>query len=1367
MDTLRHLRDQGNTVIVVEHDEETMWASDHMVDFGPGAGITGGEIVAEGQPHDIANNPRSLTGCYLSKKKEIAIPQSRRSVKNQWIDIQGARQNNLKNINVRIPIGLFTCVTGVSGSGKSSLINDILYPVLARSLNKVDTETGEYDNLSGFEHLDKVINIDQAPIGRTPRSNPATYTKVFDAIRTIFSETPEAKVRGYKPGRFSFNVKGGRCEACEGNGATRVEMDFLADMWVSCQVCNSKRFDRETLEVKYKAHSIADVLNLDCQEALKLFKNIPTIARVLRTLNNVGLGYIKLGQPAPTLSGGEAQRIKLARELCKRSTGRTLYVLDEPTTGLHFEDITHLIKVLNNFVDNGNTVIVIEHNIEVIKTADWIIDLGPEGGEAGGQLIVTGTPEAVIKANNSSTGRILAKTLISPDQLNYSPSNQQMLSKEDNITQISVHGANEHNLKNVSITIPRDKMTVFTGVSGSGKTSLALDTIYAEGQRRYVESLSAYARQFLQQMQKPQVDYISGLSPAISIEQKSPGRNPRSTVGTITEIYEYLRALYALVGIPHCPSCKVPIGAQTSSQIVDRIMTLPPETRVTLHAPVEPEGSDGYDSLLERARRNGFIRVRIDGKTQRLEDDIQIDRKRRHELCIVIDRIIMQADVQQRLADSVDTALEVSSGLLIAEVQELNKEEIHDIRFNQFYSCPDCGSSYEELSSQSFSFNHRSGMCRECEGLGTQPGIDLNLLMPDRSRSIRDNAVALWGENNAEPILEKLKLVGADLGFSLETPVANLLPEQLHVFLHGSEQWINDTECYGLSFQFRGIFPTIELVARYANRFPELARILHPTICSACKGGRLRPESLAALIQDISIAKLCAMPINQAIDFIDGIVFSNSQKQIAAEIMTEIRNRMRFLLDVGLHYLTLDRKAPTLSGGEAQRIRLASQIGSGLTGVLYVLDEPTIGLHPKDNLRLIKALENLRDLGNTLIMVEHDRDTLERADNLIDFGPGAGIKGGEIVGKGPPRKLMRLKTSLTGQYLSNQIRIKKPLDRRKPSQKEIVILGARQNNLKNIDVKLPLGLFNCITGVSGSGKSSLINDILYPVLASTLHRAQLSPGPHDEILGLQFVDKVINIDQTPIGYSPRSDPSTYVGLFTPIRSLFSQTVEARIRGYKPGRFSFNIPSGRCEACQGLGVRKIEMHFLADVWMTCEICNGKRYMKETLEVTYKGKTISDTLEMTVAEALEHFNNVPRVQNMLQTLNDVGLDYIRLGQSAITLSGGEAQRVKLAKELSRPGTGQTIYLLDEPTTGLHFDDIQKLLNVLMKLVDNGNTVVVIEHNLDIIKMADWIVDLGPDGGDLGGHIVATGTPEDIISSRYSHTGKILLKELAKSN
>ena len=1386
LDTLRLLRDQGNTVIIVEHDEETMWAADHLVDFGPGAGINGGEIVAEGLPKKVAANKKSLTGQYLSGKKTIPIPAIRRPVNDRWVEIIGATQNNLKNVHAHLPVGVFTCVTGVSGSGKSSLINDILYAVLARELNRARIEPGAYQKIKGSEHLDKVIDIDQTPIGRTPRSNPATYTKVFDNIRSLFADTPEAKVRGYKPGRFSFNVKGGRCEACQGNGATCVEMDFLADVWITCPVCDGKRFDRETLEIKYKGHAIADVLGMDVQEALDLFKPIPSIARILKTLHDVGLDYIKLGQPAPTLSGGEAQRIKLAKELCKRSTGRTLYVLDEPTTGLHFEDITHLLNVLHAFVDAGNTVIVIEHNTEVIKTADWIIDLGPEGGEGGGRIIAEGTPEEVAAVAESYTGQILSQVLSGQRLQIDQPARKNNISaaKDGHIREITVRGAREHNLRDLQVEIPRDRMTVFTGVSGSGKTSLALDTIYAEGQRRYVESLSAYARQFLQQMQKPKVDHITGLSPAISIEQKAAGRNPRSTVGTITEIYEYLRALYALIGLPHCPQCRIPIGVQTASQIVDRILALPEQTRTTLHAPMEPDGAEGYDALLDRARRNGFVRIRIDGELHRLDEDILIDKRRKHEVCVVVDRIVIRKGTQQRLADSVETALELSGGWVIAEIQERDADQSRDVRFSQHYSCPSCGASYEEVSPQSFSFNHQTGMCQECEGLGMQPGIDLNLLIPDRSKSIRQGALTVWWDRPiaSHPILDMLELVGKEYGFSLDTPIESMTQEQLQVILHGSGLWIGVgnkakgrkkmgqpsslplLQSSSLSFQFRGIFPTVELVARYANQFSELGRMLQPVSCSACGGGRLRPESLAVTINDLSIADLCTLAVDKALIFVNRITLSAEQEKLVGEVLMEIRNRLRFLADVGLEYLALDRRAPTLSGGEAQRIRLASQIGSGLTGVLYVLDEPTIGLHPRDNRRLIQALLNLRDLGNTLIMVEHDRDTLEQADYLVDFGPGAGTHGGRIVSEGTPKAVRRNKDSLTGRYLSGRLQIEIPETRRKPGRKKLRILGARQNNLKNIDVALPLGLFIGITGVSGSGKSSLINDILYPELASKLHRSQLNPGPHDEIEGLQYLDKVINITQAPIGYSPRSDPATYVGVFDQVRALFAQTPEARVRGYKSRRFSFNVPAGRCEACQGLGVRKIEMHFLADVWVTCEECRGKRYMQETLEVTYKGKTIADTLEMTVAEALAHFENVPKLKRMLQTLYDVGLDYIHLGQSAITLSGGEAQRVKLSKELSRPGTGKTIYLLDEPTTGLHFDDIRKLLVVLNRLVDKGNTVIVIEHNMDVIKTTDWIIDLGPEGGDQGGHISATGPPEEVAAS-LSHTGRILAEELAR--
>ena len=1389
LNTLYTLRDQGNTVIVVEHDEETMWAADHLVDFGPGAGVKGGKIVAQGKPEKITTQKQSLTGQYLQGVRSIEIPSNRRPLNGHWLEIIGAAQNNLKDISVKIPLGVFTCVTGVSGSGKSSLINDIMYASLARTLNKAHTEPGAYRYLRGSEHLDKVIDIDQTPIGRTPRSNPATYTKVFDSIRSLFAETPEAKVRGYKPGRFSFNVKNGRCEACEGNGANRIEMDFLADVWVTCPVCEGNRFDRETLEVKYKSHSIAGVLDMDVQEALDLFRNVPSIYRTLQTLHDVGLDYIKLGQPAPTLSGGEAQRVKLARELCKRSTGRTLYVLDEPTTGLHFEDIKHLLKVLHAFSDAGNTVVVIEHNTDVIKTADWIVDLGPEGGSGGGEVIVTGTPEEVAATEASYTGQVLRNVLNGTHaemakQAAESIRQLNPVSKDNGtINEISVMGAREHNLQDLDISLPRGQMTVFTGVSGSGKSSMALDTIYAEGQRRYVESLSAYARQFLQQMQKPRVDHIIGLSPAISIEQKSAGRNPRSTVGTITEIYEYLRGLFALAGTPHCPKCRVPIGAQTPSQIVDRLLAMPVETRATLMAPVEPEGADDYDDVLERARRGGYVRVRVDGKFLRLEEEIRIDKRSLHEVCIVVDRVVIRSGAQQRLADSVEIALELSRGLVMAEIQAPDNGGTRDIRFSQHYSCPTCGTSYEEITPQSFSFNHQSGMCQTCEGLGTQAGIDLTVLIPDSNKSIRQGGLKVWtdGPFDFHPIYQMLELVGEMFGFTLDTPFKDMTPKQIRVILHGSDQWIvnpdnisatvqggikkrdRKTVVPNLSFQYRGIFPTVERASRYAHQFPELGRLMQPVPCASCEGGRLRPESRAVTIEGLSIDGFCRLSVEEALRFIKDLDVTSDRMSVAGDVMTEIHNRLRFLLDVGLDYLSLDRRAPTLSGGEAQRIRLASQIGSGLTGVLYVLDEPTIGLHARDNRRLIHALTNLRDLGNTLIMVEHDRETLESADHLVDFGPGAGINGGRVVSTGSPARVRTSKKSLTGNYLSNRLAIEIPGKRRKPGNKKLEIIGAHHNNLKHIDVAIPLGLFVCITGVSGSGKSSLVNDTLYPALASSIHRAQLSPAPHEKITGLTHLDKVINIDQTPIGYSPRSDPATYVGVFDRIRSLYANLPDAKVRGYKSRRFSFNVPGGRCEACQGLGVRKVEMHFLADVWITCEECGGTRYMQETLDIRYKGKNISETLQMTVAEALEHFEAIPRIKRSLKTLYDVGLDYIQLGQSAITLSGGEAQRVKLAKELSRPGTGKTIYLLDEPTTGLHFDDIRKLLSVLNHLVQNGNTVLIIEHNLDVVKTADWVIDLGPEGGDSGGEVVAVGTPEEIVSVTASHTGKVLGKEM----
>ena len=1354
--TLKRLRDIGNTVIVVEHDEETMREADLIVDFGPGAGERGGELVVCGPPSQVERTPASITGRYLAGKETIPVPTERRQPSGKWLEVEGARQHNLKNIEARIPLGLFTCITGVSGSGKSSLINDIVFKQLDRELHRAQMEPGLHTAIKGIEHLDKVIRIDQKPIGRTPRSNPATYTDAFTAIRQLFAKLPEARLRDYQPGRFSFNVKGGRCEACQGNGANLVEMEFLADVWVTCEICEGRRFNRETQTVKYKDKSIADILNMEIEEALVFFESLPPIKRVLQTLYDVGLGYIKLGQPAPTLSGGEAQRIKLAKELCRQNTGRTLYILDEPTTGLHFADVDKLLRILHAFANQGNTVVVIEHNMEVIKTADHILDLGPEGGADGGLIIAAGPPEEVAKNKQSYTGQALKATL-QPTKAKYKAAKKNDRGKSNGwIKEIEILGARQHNLRNIDVKIPRDQMTVISGVSGSGKSSLAFDTLYAEGQRRYVESLSAYARQFLEQMQKPKVERISGLSPAIAIEQKSPSRNPRSTVGTVTEIYDYVRALYATIGAQHCPRCQVPVGAQTAQQMVDRILQMPEGRRILVLAPIEPRQNEGYETLLERARSEGFLRARIDGEVHEIRDKIQLERRHRHHIELVVDRLAVRARDRGRLNESVERALELSGGEMIITSPDDGQED----RLSRRYSCPSCGTSFAPLAPQSFSFNHQQGMCGICEGLGLGEGVDRALIISQPQLSVRDGAIDPWGPIEDAGFTRLLETAGEALGFDLDTPYAQLPAAARRALLYGAANKTLSLDD-GLVFRYNGVLPTIDEHARSSQRHKKLLREVP---CSACEGSRLKTDSRVVYLRDKSIVEITRIPIEQSLLFFSEMQLEQREQEVAGELLQEIRTRLGFLERVGLGYIYLERRAATLSGGEAQRIRLASQIGSGLTGVLYLLDEPTIGLHPRDNRRLLDALKDLKDLGNTVVLVEHDRETLEEADHIIDLGPGAGSEGGELVATGAPKKLGKATRSYTSAYLRDELQIPVPPNRRKGNGHTLTVKGARQNNLKNIDAIFPLGQLIGITGVSGSGKSSLVEDVLFNALSNELHNTSRPVGEHDEIEGIEHIDKVINIDQTPIGQSPRSTPATVMGIFDLMRQLYADMPESKIRGFTAGRFSFNKPGGRCETCEGLGLRCIEMHFLPDVWVECDNCRGKRYTPEVLRVLFKDHSVADVLEMRVCDSLLLFDNIPRIRKRLQVMHDVGLGYMSLGQSSTTLSGGEAQRLKLAAELCRPDTGQTLYILDEPTTGLHFADIERLLTLLHRLVAAGNTMVVIEHNMDVIKTADHLIDIGLEGGGGGGDIVATGPPENVAKFKESHTGRILAQVLA---
>ncbi|MDD4494257.1 MAG: excinuclease ABC subunit UvrA [Eubacteriales bacterium] len=932
--------------------------------------------------------------------------------------------------------------------------------------------------------------------------------------------------------------------------------------------------------------------------------------------------------------------------------------------------------------------------------------------------------------------------------------------------EIYIKGAREHNLKNIDISIPRDKFVVITGLSGSGKSSLAYDTIYAEGQRRYVESLSSYARMFLGQMNKPDIDFIEGLSPAISIDQKGASNNPRSTVGTVTEIYDYLRLLYARIGVPHCYICGREITQQTVDQMVDRIIALDEGTRIQLLAPIVRSRKGEYNKLLQDIRKGGFSRIRVDGSLYEVNEEIELEKNKKHNIEVVVDRLIVKKDMGKRLTDSIETVLNLSDGLLLVDVQDSE-----DILFSQNFACPECGVSIEELAPRMFSFNNPFGACPTCTGLGSLMNIDVDLVIPDRSKALAQGAIDIsgWNIESSDTYARMyFNALSKRYGFSLDTPIEKLPSKILDIILYGTNGEKIEVEYereYGsgsYKAPFEGVINTIQ--RRYKETSSESTKqyyesYMDTSVCPDCNGARLKKESLAVTILGLNIQQLTSKSIYELKNLFANVSLSNREKIIAGQILKEINARLGFLVDVGLDYLTLSRSAGTLSGGESQRIRLATQIGSGLMGVMYILDEPSIGLHQRDNARLISTLKKLRDLGNTLIVVEHDEETMHAADHIIDMGPGAGAHGGEVVSQGTIDEIMACKESITGQYLTKAKSIPIPVKRHIPNGKWLEVKGARENNLKNIDVKFPLGVLTCVTGVSGSGKSSLVNEIINKKLSVELNRAKRKPGEHDSIEGIHYLDKVINIDQSPIGKTPRSNPATYTGMFDYIRQLFSTTVEAKTRGYNPGRFSFNVKGGRCEACGGDGIIKIEMHFLPDVYVPCEVCKGKRYNRETLEVRYKSANIADVLDMTIEEGCEFFKNLPRIKRKVETLRETGLGYVKLGQPSTTLSGGESQRVKLATELSKRSTGKTLYILDEPTTGLHFADVHKLVNILQSLVDAGNTVIVIEHNLDVIKVADYIVDLGPEGGDKGGYVIAQGTPEEVAKVEGSYTGQYL--------
>ncbi len=1362
INTLKHLRDMGNTVIVVEHDEETILEADHVVDFGPGPGSKGGEIVVSGTLRELLSSERSLTGDYLTGRKEIPIPKKRRKKSKESIQVLGASHHNLKGVDIEIPLGLFIAVTGVSGSGKSSLITEILYPALSNHLHRSTLPVGMHKEVKGIDKIDKVIAVDQTPIGRNPRSNPATYIKLFDDIRDLFAQLPESQARGYKPGRFSFNVKEGSCPRCEGIGMVKIDMDFMEDAWIECPGCQAKRFDHETLSIHYKGKNIYDILEMDVDEAALFFQNIPHILHKLQTLQKVGMGYIKIGQFSTTLSGGEAQRIKLAKELVRPATGRTIYILDEPTTGLHFHDINHLLEVLHELVERGNTVLVIEHNMDIVKTADWIIDMGPEGGEGGGAVVAVGAPEKISKMD-TPTGKALQATLDHVErtkalEILHSPPVLKAKKRDTSVDTITVLNAEQNNLKSVDITIPREKITVCTGPSGSGKSSLAFDTIYAEGQRRYFESLSPYARQFVKQMPKPKVGSVEGLSPAIAIEQKIHAGNPRSTVGTMTEIYDYLRILYARIGIPHDPETGEVIKAISKDLVVERVLGLPVEERIQILAPLPlPRNAELKDIIL-RYQRLGYMRVRFDGAYFDMGDPALLqsyDKKRRHELLLVVDRLKVQQNIQQRLYEAISTAAEHGEGKIVIA------RPASDLVYNLAFAAESSGKSYPPITPQTFAFNHAEGMCLDCLGLGYQYGANLAQNSDFLHFTIIELLRRFWPEHSSRMAWHLLHQFLDEEKISHDTPLHRLTPQQLNCLMNGP----SDTRLYttkeGWQFRWRGINNVLAKIGKAAHS--ELREAVVPLLeehtCPSCGGARLNALASHVTIEGISISSLCSMPLKGSLDFVSKLAFSKADKKWMDEIKKQLENRLKFLCEVGLHYLSLDRKAPTLSGGETQRIRLARQLGSGLTGVLYVLDEPTIGLHPRDNARLNAALEQLKKLNNTLLMVEHDPQTISKADYILDFGPASGTHGGHITAKGTYKQILRNPNSLTGLYLSGKKTIAPPKKRHAGSEALLSIRNANLHNLKNISVDFPTGIFTCITGVSGSGKSTLLHQIILPAVKKGLFTSDTVLIDGATVAGISHFDKVIDIDQSPIGLTSRSDVGTYVDLLSRLRDFFASLPLARTKGLKGMHFSYNHRRGMCTNCWGMGYKKVEMHFLPPVRVVCEECRGLRLNPVSLEVLYQGKNFGQYLDMTVEEARHVFENHPRIVRVLDTLIQVGLGYLKIGQEMASLSGGEAQRIKLSRELAKRSTGKTLYLLDEPTTGLHSDDIEKLLKVLHRIVDKGNTLIVIEHQQDFIEHADHIIDLGPDAGEEGGEVVFSGTPEQIKTCAASWTGKFL--------
>jgi excinuclease ABC subunit A len=1280
---MHRLRDAGNTLVVVEHDPQIMLEADRLIDMGPGAGEAGGEIVYHGTPHGILKQKNSLTANYLTGRRKVTSAALKSDPHNKaHLILRRASLHNVQGVTLEVPLGKLVCVTGVSGSGKSTLITELLYPALMRSLGKPVECAGQHRGLEGQDAIAGVVLVDQSPIGKTTRSTPASHVGAFDAIRTQFVRLPEAVERGYTAGTFSFNSGTGRCPSCGGNGFEHVEMQLLADVYLRCAACNGQRYRDEILELRVenpdgRSANIADVLQMTVTEALGFFAQNAEVGKRLQPLLDVGLGYMKLGQPVPTLSGGEAQRLKLAGYLADTdNTERQLLLFDEPTTGLHFDDIAKLMYAFGRLLERGHSLLVIEHNLDVINAADWLIEMGPEGGERGGKIVACNTPEAFRAQRLSHTGEALAQHASALSRVRETVTR----TRPEAPREISVCGAREHNLKNIDARIPHGAMTVVTGVSGSGKSTLAFDIIFGEGQRRYLESLNAYARQFVQPASRADVDAVHGIPPTIAIEQRTSRGGRKSTVATLTEIHPFLRLFYAKLGTQFCPDCDVAIKPLSAEEMLSGIQRSCRNQTVSLFAPLVSARKGHYRELAAWAAARGYAQLRVDGKLATTASWPKLARYKPHDIELPLGEHRVHSSTEPQLRTLLATGLKLGKGVVLVQHRDGTEKTWSSLR-----NCPGCGRGFPEPDPRLFSHNSPGGWCETCFGTGQQ---------------LDDFDAEQSGEED---------------GWSDVVAAAN---------------------------------------------------------CTDCDGQRLNPVALAVKVSDQSIATLSKMSIAELAKFLQRLQFSAREQLITRDLIPEICNRLNFLERVGLSYLSLDRSAPTLSGGETQRLRLAAQLGSNLQGVCYVMDEPTIGLHPRDNRLLLDAMSELAGGRNTLVVVEHDEETIRRADHVIDLGPGAGTRGGQIVACGTIADICANADSITGQFLRNPLQ--HPRTPRRPVRTRgndatpmLQLQGISLHNIHDLDVSLPLGRLIALSGVSGSGKSTLARDVLLPEMSRLLNSKKNRPKPLlcTEISGHEAIARVIEVDQTPIGKTPRSCPATYVGFWDAIRKIFANTTEAGILGFTSSRFSFNTAGGRCPSCEGQGIRTIAMNFLPDVKVLCDACGGKRFDASTLSVKWRDRSVGDILGMSVDEAVEFFQAHPSIHRPLSLLRDVGLGYLTLGQQSPTLSGGEAQRIKLVTELTRlsprhiDASASTLYVLDEPTVGLHMADVERLIHVLHRLVDAGNSVLVIEHNLDVIAQADWIIDLGPEAGPTGGRIVKAGTPTQIANHTASRTGKEL--------